>query len=168
MGVRYRARQFWQAVRIKELSQTAVSTINAQLTTAEQAIFYQLPISDQWHSYKVMQTLQAAGVMDSTLQTAALLHDVGKAKSPLSVWDRSFIVVMKRLLPQQTAVWGEEGKMGWKRPFVVRTHHPAWGAEMAAAANSSPAVIDLIARHQSPPAANDEQLRLLQWADDQN
>ena len=106
--------------------------------------------------------------MDSALQTAALLHDVGKAQSPLSVWDRSFIVVMKRLLPEKTAVWGEGEAMGWKRPFVVRENHPAWGAKMATTANSNPAAIDLIARHQSPPAANDEQLRLLQWADDQN
>ncbi len=168
MGIFYRAQQFWQAIRIKELPQTVVSDINTQLTPAEQAIFYKLPISDQWHSYKVLQTLQSAGAMDSALQTAALLHDVGKAQSPLSVWDRSFIVVMKRLLPEKTAVWGEGEAMGWKRPFVVRENHPAWGAKMATAANSNPAAIDLIARHQSPPAANDEQLRLLQWADDQN
>jgi len=168
VGIFYRAQQFWQAIRIKELPQTAVSDINTQLTPAEQAIFYKLPISDQWHSYKVLQTLQSAGAMDSALQTAALLHDVGKAQSPLSVWDRSFIVVMKRLLPEKTAVWGEGEAMGWKRPFVVRENHPAWGAKMATTANSNPAAIDLIARHQSPPAANDEQLRLLQWADDQN
>lgn len=168
MGIFYRAQQFWQAIRIKKLPETAVFTINAHLTTAEQAIFYQLPISDQWHSYKVLQTVQSVGAMDSALQTAALLHDVGKARSPLSVWDRSFIVVMKRLLPKQTAVWGDGNVVGWKRPFIVRTHHPAWGAEMATAANSDPIAVDLIARHQSPPHANDEQLRLLQWADDQN
>jgi hypothetical protein len=39
---------------------------------------------------------------------------------------------------------------------------------MATATNSNPIAIDLIARHQSPPNENDEQLRLLQWADDQN
>jgi len=168
VGIFYRAQQFWQAIRIKNLPETAVSDINSHLTTAEQAIFYQLPISDQWHSYKVLQTLHSAGATEQSLQTAALLHDVGKARSPLSVWDRSFIVVMKRLLPKQTAVWGDGDGMGWKRPFVVRAHHPAWGAEMATTANSNPIVIDLINRHQSMPDVNDKQLRLLQWADDQN
>ncbi len=166
MGILYRARQFWQAIRIKELSQTAVSQINDQLTIAEQAIFQQLPISDQWHSYKVMKTVQSK-TDDPIMLTAALLHDVGKAKSPLSVWDRSFIVLIERLLPQQTAVWGEDG-IGWKRPFAVKTHHPRWGAEMAAAAHSDPAVRSLIRRHQSPAATTDTQLCLLQWADDQH
>ncbi len=166
MGILYRVRQFWQAITIKELPQTAVSQINTHLSPAEQGIFYQLPISDQWHSYQVMNTIQSQ-TDDPIMLTAALLHDVGKAKSPLSVWDRSFIVMMERLMPKKTAVWGDDG-VGWKRPFSVKAHHPDWGAKMAAATDSDPAVIDLIRRHQSPPAANDNQLRLLQWADDQN
>ncbi len=165
-GIFYRVRQFWQAVNIEKLPQTAVLQINTQLTSAEQEFFYLLPISDQWHSYRVMKTVQSK-TDEPVMLTAALLHDVGKAKSPLSVWDRSFIVMIEQLMPKRAAGWGDGGE-GWKRPFTVKTHHPNWGAEMAVKANSETAVIELIRRHQSPPAANDLQLHLLQWADNQN
>jgi len=62
---------------------------------------------------------------------------------------------------------------GWKRPFVVKTQHPRWSADLARAAGSDPLAVWLMAQHQSPlppPAERNERWQLLaqlQWADEQ-
>ncbi|PIE82500.1 MAG: hypothetical protein CSA11_00385 [Chloroflexi bacterium] len=143
------------------------------LSEAEFALFLRFDRGERWHSYRVMRTLQEAGHGRLELLKAALLHDVGKTQSPLSVWDRSLIVVVKKLLPGKTAVWGNHTQPGWKRPFVVKAQHPEWGAQLAAAAGSCDLVVNLIRRHQDnltveDTSEEDELLHLLQWADDKN
>ena len=169
----YRLRQFWQNVAARPLTAVAQSEVSAQLTPAETTLFQQFSSSDQWHSYRVMKTLQAANHIHPDLLTAALLHDVGKTRVPLSVWERSWVVVGQVIWPKKTAVWGQDAPLGWKRPFVVKAQHPAWGADMAAAAGSSELAVGLIRRHQDnvPETAVSEMdhlLRHLQWADNQN
>lgn len=169
----YRLRQFWQNVAARPLTAVAQSEVSAQLTPAEMTLFQHFSNSDQWHSYRVMKTLQAANHIHPDLLTAALLHDVGKTRVPLSVWERSWVVVGQVIWPKKTAVWGQDAPLGWKRPFVVKAQHPAWGADMAAAAGSSELAVGLIRRHQDnvPETAVSEMdhlLRHLQWADNQN
>lgn len=169
----YRIRQFWQVAFAPPLDQTAVAAIAAILTPAELDLFQRFDNSDRQHSYRVLRLLQTAGHDRPELLAAALLHDVGKTRVRLTVWERSLIVVGQKLWPKQTAVWGQGEAAGWKRPFVVRAQHPAWGAEMAAAAGSQPLTVELIRRHQeslpeTAVSATDDLLRLLQWADDQS
>jgi len=172
----YRVRQFKQAVLAPELNDDQLAKIQAILSDREFALFLKFDHGEQWHSYQVMRTLQDAGHTQPDLLQAGLLHDVGKTRSPLSVWDRSLIVAMKKVMPEKTAVWGKDSAQGWKRPFVVKEKHPEWGAEMAQVAGSSALVVNLIRRHQDDlveivDAETKEEvklLRLLQWADDQN
>lgn len=171
--LRYRVWQFWQIVTAVPLESAARQEIAAILSAAELSLFDRLALNDQWHSYRVMKMLQNAGHAHPALLVAALLHDVGKTKLPLSIWERSLIVLASLLLPRQTAVWGQGEAVGWKRPFVVKMQHPAWSAAMAEAAGSSPQAIELMRRHQDPIAPDDQSeaaklLRLLQGADDQN
>lgn len=170
---RYRLWQFWQIVTAVPLEPAARAEIAAILSASELSLFNRFSLNDQWHSYRVMKMLQEAGHHEPALLVAALLHDVGKTKLPLSIWERSLIVLASILLPRQTAVWGQGEAVGWKRPFVVKTQHPTWSAEMAAMAGSRPQSIMLMRRHQDPVAPDDTSqearlLRLLQWADDQN
>lgn len=169
----YRAEQFWRALRAEALPATAFAEIAALLTPAELALFQQFDAGEQTHSYAVLQTLRRAGHTQPDLLTAALLHDVGKTKSPLTVWDRVVIVIGHKLWPQRAKAWGQGAAQGWQRPFVVKAQHPAWGAEMATAVGSRPRTIYLIRHHQDPlpasPQTEEEQLLAqLQWADDQN
>ncbi|MAU01709.1 MAG: hypothetical protein CL608_31610 [Anaerolineaceae bacterium] len=171
--VRYRLWQFWQIVTAVPLEPAAREEIAAVLSPRELALFERFALNDQWHSYRVMKMLREAGHDHPALLIAALLHDVGKTKLPLSIWERSLIVLASILLPRQTAVWGQGEAVGWKRPFVVKMQHPAWSAEMVTAVDSDPLAIVLIQRHQDPIAPDDQSeeaklLRLLQWADDQN
>lgn len=181
VGIFYRLGQFWRVWRARPLPAEARERITAVLTPEEIALFDQFSLSDQQHSYQVLRTLQANGQAHPDLLAAALLHDVGKTRAPLSIWQRSLIVLAQAFVPGKTAVWGQGRVDSWQRPFVVKTQHPIWGAEMARAANSRPLTIELIRRHQEhlpeTPALSgaevavteiDQLLRHLQWADDQN
>lgn len=173
MGVFYRLGQFWRVWRARPLPEEARETITAVLTPEEIALFNRFSFSDQQHSYHVLCTLQSNGQTHPDLLAAALLHDVGKTRAPLSIWQRSLIVLAQAFVPGKTADWGQGDVASWQRPFVVKAHHPAWGAEMAQAAGSRPLTIELIRRHQDPLPETavteaDRLLRLLQWADDQN
>lgn len=171
MGLRYRLRQLWSNLTAGPLSDPARREVGAALSPAETALFDRFSPADQWHSYRVLCDLRRAGYNDADLWAAALLHDVGKTRWPLSAWDRTVIVVGAVLFPGRVERWGQGTAEGWRRPFVVRAQHPAWGAEMAIAAGSRPVVVELIRRHQDKPPAEDalaDLLHALQWADDQN
>jgi len=151
--------------------------IAAALSEREWALFQRYSLEDRWHSYRVFCTLRAAGHTQPDLLAAALLHDVGKTRLPLSGWERSLIVLAQFLLPWPAAAWGQDRAQGWRRPFVIRARHPAWGADMARAACSRPLTVSLIYYHQQTladadvaemSAAEVQLLRYLQWADDQN
>jgi hypothetical protein len=120
---------------------------------------------EQAHSLRVLERLQRAGESDPDLMRAALLHDAGKVRSPLSLPDRALIVLGKRFLPGRVKRWGEGEARGIQRAFVVAAQHPAWGAEMAAQAGATARTCDLIRRHQEE-AGEDRLLRALQEADD--
>lgn len=169
----YRLRQFWQNVTAAPLPGDAWNEIESVLSPAEVALFRRLAASDRRHSYGVMQTLRSADHTHPALLAAALLHDVGKTRVPLTVWDRTLIVAAETAVPRRSAAWGQGTPHGWKRPFVVKAQHAAWGAEMAAAAGSRSLTVALIRRHQDPlPEAveheEDRLLHWLQWADEQN
>ncbi|HID54408.1 MAG TPA: HDIG domain-containing protein, partial [Anaerolineae bacterium] len=157
--------------RARPLSAEAYGAVTAVLTEPQMALFNRFNFTDQWHSYRVMCALQAAGHDQPDLLTAALLHDIGKTKLPISVWERSWIVLGQMFLPGRAAAWGQAEAQGWRRPFVVKAQHPAWGAEMAEQVGCTPLTISLIRRHQDslagrPLTEEDELLQHLQWADD--
>ncbi|RMG89730.1 MAG: HD domain-containing protein [Chloroflexi bacterium] len=173
MGVLYRVRQFWQVWRPEPWTVTESQAVSAVLSPAEQALFNRFNDSDRWHGWRVWQMLLAAGHTHPDLQVAALLHDVGKTRVSLRVWERVLIVLAEAVWPGASAVLGQGEPRGWKRPFVVRAQHARWGAEMAANAGSRPLAVALIRRHQDPlpetaESEEDRLLALLQWADNQN
>lgn len=169
VGLAYRLRQLWANVTAGPLDERARRVVAETLNADEAGLFYRLIPADQWHSYRVLCELRQAGHSDPALLAAALLHDVGKTRCPLSPWDRTMIVAGSALFPRRVAGWGNGSLERWQRPFVVRARHAEWGADMAGSAGSSPATIDLIRRHQDKTLrADDDALRALQWADDRN
>jgi hypothetical protein len=172
VGLSYRLRQLRDNLTAEPLPADARAEIATVLSPSEQALFGRFTYADQWHSYRVLRMLREAGYNHPDLLAAALLHDIGKTRCPLSAWDRTVIVVGEALFPGRAERWGHGSLDSWRRPFVARACHPAWGAEMAAEAGSRPGVVDLIRRHQVPldgiEDENDKLLTGLQWADDQN
>jgi hypothetical protein len=172
--VRYRSRQFWEALRTAPLTARDLEPARSVLTDQQLALFTGLQTSEQMHGLRVLQTLQDQGETHPDLLVAALLHDVGKTTHPLHLLDRVIIVLVKRTFPERIKLCGRAQPRGWKRAFAVANQHPAWGADLAQAAGASPLAVSLIREHQNdlPYPATDnlenQLLSALQGADDQN
>jgi hypothetical protein len=170
----YRTRQFWQALGTtttpEELEQA-----RAALSPSLFALFLRLQPSEQVHSLRVWQALRERGETNADLCVAALLHDVGKGRFPLRLWERVLIVLVKSFCPGCVQRLGEPDAKGWRRALIVSVGHPTWGADMAAAAGASSLAVALIRRHQEalPPveeanSLEERLLRKLQAADDES
>ncbi len=177
MRVRYRVRQFWHALWARP-SPASLTAAREVLNPRQMALFAQMIPSEQAHAVQVLHTLQRRCAEQSPppppdLWVAALLHDVGKVRYPLRVWERVLIVLGKALFPRQAKAWGARPPTGLARPFVVAAQHPVWGAELSAVCGTTPLALALIRRHQTPVSGNgqseeDRLLKMLQIADDQN
>lgn len=162
----YRVRQFWNTVTAnpsQELLDETAEVLSPQLLQ----LFQRMQPAEQKHSLNVYKKLCTAGETNRDLLIAALLHDVGKIKFPLHVWERVEIVLLKKLAPGKAAAWGTLQPVGWRKPFAVALKHPDWGADLAEQAGASPLTVSLIRRHQekdeldSAAIANDPEKRLL-------
>ena len=143
----YRAWQFWQSLK-KSPGKKEWETVGSILTPSEQKLFKELPVPDQNHSLRVLETLQTEGETDPDLLKAALLHDIGKARHPLRRVERILAVLIRGALPRLAASWSQKDPIGIQRALVVIQQHPDWGAEMAKSAGSSQLVVWLIRHHE--------------------
>ncbi len=182
----YRAKQFFEAVFAKPTS-ADLELVRQILTPQQVALFDQLQPSEQAHAVRVLRAVQANCHQQGfepphDLLVAALLHDVGKARYPLWLWERVMIVLGKAILPEAANRWAISDKQattaprGWKRPFVIAAQHPAWGADMASEQGTTPRAVALIRRHQDQPPKEDTKspteedplLAILQAVDDES
>lgn len=183
-----RVAQFYRAM-VARVRADEHDLIRERLAPAQAALFERMPRSDQRHCLDVYYTLVRAGCDQEDLLCAALLHDVGKAAPanggpasltgrPGAAWrmtivHRAAIVLLQGLTPmgpRWLARLAADGR-GWRAPFAVHARHAQVGAEWAADAGCSPAVVALIREHHSssPDRAEElEHLAALQWADGQN
>jgi len=152
--IRYRSRQFWEMLRGCSVS-VDMAQVQYILGPALTEVFLKMHPAEQAHSFQVYRALVGAGETNSDLHVAALLHDAGKSKSPLSIWERVAVVIARRFSPgtvrklgQDRAVAHSIPKNGIRHAFLVAEQHPEWGAELAAEAGASALACTLIRRHQ--------------------
>jgi hypothetical protein len=144
------------------------------LTPELLALFDRMRRSEQAHALNVLRTVLAQGQMPRELAIAALLHDVGKTRYTVRIWQKTIAVVVQTLAPRLYERWGEgDPARWWVRPFVVKAQHPIWSAEMLANAGAPEAAIWLAAHHQDTAAQwavhpHIHLLQRLQLADDAN
>jgi hypothetical protein len=151
LSVFYRVCQFWRALTAAPAAEDLERASQA-LSPQLMALFLNQTASEQVHSLNVFFQLWDQGERSLDLLSAALLHDIGKTRCPLRVWERAVAVIGQALAPRQIEIWGRAEPRGWKRPFVVARRHAAWGAELAAAGGASPLTVELIRRHHDSAA----------------
>lgn len=132
--------------------------------------FTRLSRAEQAHAVATLRTLLRQGHTDPDLLAAALLHDLGKSRAPLRLLERVLIVLAQSWLPRRAARWGQGEPCGWRRPFVVAAHHPAWGEALVLEAGGSPRLAEIVRRHHDPLPEDvrtpvDRLLKALQAAD---
>jgi len=167
--VLYRASQFWRALTAAPAA-GALAQARQTLSAPQMALFLNLQTSEQVHSLNVLMKLYAQGERSTDLLSAALLHDVGKSRYVLRLWERIAAVIGRAAARRRAEIWGQGEPHGWKRPFVVASQHALWGARMAEAAGASPLTVELVRRHHDPPGERhsseaDGLLRKLQLVD---
>lgn len=102
----------------------------AQLLPGEVALWRQMSNQDRRHSVKVARRFLAARPGATRAEVAgALLHDVGKIECGLGTWGRTVASVVGRRTER----------------FRLYHDHERIGSELAAAAGSDPATVELIA-----------------------
>jgi putative nucleotidyltransferase with HDIG domain len=149
----YRTRQFWHALGSTPSSED-MALVNTLLTPPQRTVFTRMQRSEQAHALLVLHTLLDQCEEDKDLLVAALLHDVGKSRFPLHLWERVVIVLAKKFCPECVQRWGEmnsgnqQAPRGWRRAFQIAEEHPTWGAEIAVDAGCSQMSVNLIRRHQ--------------------
>ena len=168
----YRIWQFLQSLK-KSADIEEMELVKSILTPDELHLFLQLPVPDQNHSIRVFTSLRIQGEQDPHLLKAALLHDIGKIKYPLKLWERVFSVLVRGVFPDRIKNWGNGKPVGFNRSLVVINHHPSWGADYAEQVGSSPETIWLIQNHEFEEVSGHfpERKKLLlklQVADNQN
>ncbi len=161
--ITYRVLQFFRTLRDMVLP-VDESYVAARLSSSLLQLFRRMPRADQAHCVAVCRALERRGWTDDDLLTAALLHDVGKSVAPLHLWERVLVVLGEHFIPRRASRWAEGEPRGWKRCFVTRAKHPAWGADLAAEAGATERVVQLIRQHHSP-STDDPMLLALQEAD---
>jgi hypothetical protein len=160
---RYRLNQY-NSARKEHPSPEGLARAREALSPELFALFSRMLPFEQAHAIRVMKGVSAAGWQVPDLLAAALLHDVGKVRQPLRPWERALAVVVKALAPGLYRRWGRGKPTGWRAGIVVTAQHPAWGAEMVAAAGATEMVVWLIAHHQdeSLPEGPEDRLTMLQ------
>ena len=145
------------------------------LTASELEAFQKMSRAEQLHSLKVLQAiLKQREPMPDALAVAALLHDVGKSRCHLAVWQKTASVLVKAFAPQLASAFSQDETISfWRAPFALHEHHPKWSGEILRACGSDAAAIWLAEHHQENAENHRghpycELLRRLQTADDAN
>ncbi len=144
------------------------------LSDCEFTAFCGLSRSEQLHSLNVLRAVDAAPRPPRALMAAALLHDVGKSRRRLAVWQKTLVVLALALAPGLCQrLSHEESPSAWRIPFIVQQHHAKWGGEILRACDSDSQLIWLVEHHQAEAAAHQAHpayglLKQLQAADNAN
>jgi len=156
-----------QVVRFVRPGTIEVSPFHAYLTPEAATTFATLSSGDQQHALAVAQRLEA-NRSPSTLVTAGLLHDIGKAVPGVSVRisDRVAKVLLSKVAPNRLALMAS-----WERPrwplggLWVLSRHARYGGELVRRWGY-PERIAWLVEHHEDDEITDGELALLMAVDD--
>lgn len=148
---------------------------NQYLNPQQRHAFHRMSRAEQLHSLNVLRAvLQQADETPHALAVAALLHDVGKSRYHLAVWQKTLSVLVKAFLPPLFTYLSRDETINlWRAPFTVRKYHPKWSGQILRECSSSDVAVWLAEHHQDTHDIHQSHphyplLIRLQHADDAN
>ncbi len=144
----YRIHQFWQAIH-PIITEDELAWVISLLPAPSLALFQGQPLPEQRHALDVAQDLWSSGIRDSHLLIAALLHDCGKTRYPLQLWERVAIVLLQKA-PRKIWHTLSHSSLPLAASLQAADAHPLWGAEMASHLGLDPRIVELIREHHTP------------------
>jgi hypothetical protein len=122
------------------------------LTPQQLALFQQMTRGEQLHSLNVLRDVQAQGATPSDLAVAALMHDVGKSRYPMRVWQKTLVVLVRELAePIYLKITRSSERNWFARPFIVGERHAKWGADLLRDIGANERIVWLVAHHDKNP-----------------
>jgi hypothetical protein len=143
--------------------------IERNLTPAQSSAFRRLAAADQAHLCRVFANIETQKSVSPDLKVAALLHDIGKVsdRGRVRLADRIAKVLLANVSPSTLEKLASRPAPRWLEGLSLAVHHPALGAENAAALGCSERTCWLIAHHEDPSPILDKELCLLVAVDRQ-
>ena len=170
----YRAKQLKFAL-FTRYKKEHIEFARKYLSIKELALFDRLPRFEKKHAVQTANHMLRLihgkhNVDERKMVKLALLHDIGKASTKLSVLDKVILVIFNRYFKIIYARLAEIGKKDNSRSifrkFYVHKYHDEIGAEMLTLAGLEPEVIDAVKKHSLDASPNDSsELKLLRTAD---
>lgn len=160
----YRARQFVAALR-PHVTDEDYASAQALLGPVLMRLFDSMSPRDRRHCLDVYRDLVAAGVNDTDVLSAALLHDSGKGTmsgANVRLWHRVTYVLLAAAAPPLLKRLSN-GRGG----LSVLQRHAEIGALLAESLGAHQRVVQIIQEHEERHHADDAQ-RLLREADDRS
>ena len=145
----YRVRQFLS--KLGRQNRVEGQVLEADLSTAQIALFRSMLMSEQRHALDMLRVLQQQGHSDHVLAQAALLHDVGKTCGRVRLWHRVAKVLVQAIYPALLCRLAKDDPDDWRYPFYVLLHHARLGADRAAGVGTDPLAVALIYWHHTAP-----------------
>lgn len=146
------ARRFRQGIRalLAFARPVDLNLVRSVLDEAHVDLFQRMQRSEQHHGVNVLRTLMEEGeTIPHDLVVAALLHDVGKSRCPVRVWQKTLTVLVRRFIPRLYWDWSRYGSTSspFARACIVAERHPRWSMELAQAVGASERALWLIEHH---------------------
>jgi len=156
----YRIRQFFHGINAT-ISSDDTNFINSYLTNEEQDLFYKLRISEQRHCLNVANGCKKDIPNKTWFIKAALLHDIGKIGSNLTLINKSFVVIAMALNLKENNM-----PSFLREALYYKQNHAKLGYNLLKNIVTDERVLCIIKNHHTPKDCQMPEIRTLVYFDD--
>jgi putative nucleotidyltransferase with HDIG domain len=165
MSFYYRIKQFCWALNA-HIGEKEANFIMEYLNPEEYGLFMRLSSSEQMHSIRVAKNVQLLCENNECdtrfLIKTALLHDIGKVRGRLNVFDKSVIVLLNYFTR------GKIKKYNRIRKIDIYYNHGDIGCSLLKEYSANERMLYLIKNHHDEKIQDDEELNILRVCDNKN